>query len=290
MKIHRIKYHEIDFDAYNHCIESSPFGTVYAMSWYLDASCPQWELLMADNYRYVMPLPVKKKFGIRYSMQPLFCQQLGIFSMETISLDVYNQFIKAIPYCYYHLQLNSGNRFDSLDIQLRDNFELNLNRPYSEMRENYSQNFERNIKKSKKNRLYTDKKVKLDDYFEIVKHNSEKPLIQKLSPIFRELIQQIQDKVTIEIQCVRDESDTILSAVLFLHWKNRIYYLFSVSSPKGKITQSMSFLLDQLIQDYAGQAFILDFEGSSVPNIARFYHSTGAIKTPYPVIKRMGLK
>ncbi|MDR1631378.1 MAG: hypothetical protein LBR97_00560, partial [Dysgonamonadaceae bacterium] len=73
MKIEWLKHEEIDFQAYNRCIESSSFGAVYAMSWYLDAVSPFWELLMAENYRYVMPLPVKRKFRIKYLMQPLFC-------------------------------------------------------------------------------------------------------------------------------------------------------------------------------------------------------------------------
>ena len=288
MKIKRIKHQEIDFDAYNHCVESSPFGTVYAMSWYLDAVSPQWEVLMADNYRYVMPLPVKKKMGISYLTQPYFCQQLGIFSTEPISLNIYNQLVKAIPYFFYRIQLNPGNRFDGFHTQLRDNFELNLNRPYSEIRENYGQNFDRNIKKSKKIRLYIDKKTKLDTFFEIVKNNAGERPIQNLLPLFKEMIMKIQEKVSIEIQCVKDESDSVLSAALFLRWRKRIYYLLPVSTPEGKATQSMSFLLDQLIQEYAEQALILDFEGSSIPNVARFYQGTGAVKTSYPLIKRIG--
>ncbi|GHT72933.1 hypothetical protein AGMMS50262_03080 [Bacteroidia bacterium] len=285
MKIFRLTYKEIDLEAYDRCVEKSSFGSVYAMSWYLDAVSPQWEVLMADDYRYVVPLPVKKKFGIRYLTQPYFCQQLGIFSTEEISLSIYNEFIKAIPYSFYHLQLNTGNVFAGRFSELRDNFVLNLNRPYTEIRENYGSNFSKNIKKSKKYNLYTDKKIKFDEFLNLIRsHTSGRP-IENLLPIFNHLIQKIQEKVIIEIRGIRDEKDTIQAVALFLRWKNRLYFLLNASTPEGKVTHSMSFLLDNVIQDYAGQDLILDFEGSSIPNIARFYQSTGAVKTSFPVIR-----
>ena len=81
MYIKFVPHNEIDFAAYDRCIEQSSFGTIYAMSWYLNAVNSAWNLLVLDDYRYVMPLPFKRKFGIPYSFQPPFslasCEDTG---------------------------------------------------------------------------------------------------------------------------------------------------------------------------------------------------------------------
>ncbi len=55
---------QIDRALWDKTIESSPYGMIYALSWYLDIVCPDWEALVSDNYEQVMPLPVKKKMGL----------------------------------------------------------------------------------------------------------------------------------------------------------------------------------------------------------------------------------
>jgi hypothetical protein len=47
--------------------------------WHLDRTAVVWDALVWGDYEFVMPLPVRKKWGIQYVYQPLFCQQLGIF-------------------------------------------------------------------------------------------------------------------------------------------------------------------------------------------------------------------
>ena len=39
---------------------SSCNGFSFALSWYLDASCDNWDALIADDYTAVMPLPYRK--------------------------------------------------------------------------------------------------------------------------------------------------------------------------------------------------------------------------------------
>jgi hypothetical protein len=57
-------------------------GIVYAYSWYLDIVSPGWDALVKDDYKSVMPLTWRKKYGIKYLYQPFFTQQLGVFSSD----------------------------------------------------------------------------------------------------------------------------------------------------------------------------------------------------------------
>jgi hypothetical protein len=244
---------------------------------------------MAENYRYVMPLPVKRKFRIKYLMQPLFCQQLGVFSTRQLTAEVIENFIAAIPYFFYHIQLNAGNIFRSVSLKTKNNFELDLSLSYQEIQKNYSKNFLRNIKKAKKANLHTIKETDLETFRKVIENNSDgRPIKQQISVYF-EIIRCIKKETAATIWSVEDENSGILSVALFLYWKDRIYYMLPVSTPEGKAKQSMSFLLDKLIQMYAGEKFTLDFEGSSLPNIARFYQSTGANNACFPVIIHPGL-
>jgi hypothetical protein len=286
MKIHHLKYGQIDFKAYDHCIESSPYGMIYAMSWYLDAVSPHWELLMADNYRYVMPLPVKQKWGIKYLMQPLFCQQLGIFSMQQLTAEICQSFIAGIPYFFYHIQLNAGNVFDFAGTRMRDNFVLDLNKPYSDIQKNYRKNFVRNIKRAEKETLCVEKDTAWDTFRQTVKNNCGSRPIQYSLNVFGSIIQHIRKSTIVEIWSIKNESQEILASAFFVRWKSKTYYLLPVSTPEGKEKQSMSFLLDQYIRTYSGEKLMLDFEGSSIPNIARFYKSVGASNACYPVITK----
>jgi hypothetical protein len=69
-----------------------------------------------------------------------------------------------------------------------------------------------------------------------------------------------------------------------VQWKNRVYYLLCATTPEGKQKQSMSFLLNQWIETHADRKLILDYEGSSLLTIAKYYANTGAVNAPYPVI------
>jgi hypothetical protein len=82
---------------------------------------------------------------------------------------------------------------------------------------------------------------------------------------------------------VRDEKTSeILAGAFFVLWKNRFYYLLPVSTPQGKKVRAMRFLIDRFIAEFAGQNYVIDFEGSSVPSVAQFYQSFGALPEFYP--------
>ena len=106
MRIYYLKNQEINFKAYDFCVENSTQGTIYATSWYLNIVSPGWELLMADDYNYVMPIPVKKKLFFKYAIQPPLSQQLGVFSLKELTIDIFQSFIKHIPYRYCNFFLN----------------------------------------------------------------------------------------------------------------------------------------------------------------------------------------
>lgn len=70
MKLIKLSHKEIDFEKWDKTILSSDLPLVFAQSFYLTATCPNWEALIMGDYESVFPLPVKSKFGFRYLPQP----------------------------------------------------------------------------------------------------------------------------------------------------------------------------------------------------------------------------
>jgi hypothetical protein len=77
------------------------------------------------------------------------------------------------------------------------------------------------------------------------------------------------------------ENGKLLSIVLLLRDKERLYLMVSVTGPEGRTKGANHILIDRLIQEFAGSNLYLDFEGSDQPGIAHFYKNFGAFDQPY---------
>ena len=77
-----IKRKDLEVEKYDACIENSLQSRVYAFSWYLDIVADNWDVLVLDDYKAVMPIPWKKKYFIRYVHPPLWLLELGVFSLD----------------------------------------------------------------------------------------------------------------------------------------------------------------------------------------------------------------
>src|ERR1035437_8944019 len=138
MQIIHLRNKTIDYQRWDFCITQSHNHLTYAYSWYLDIVSPDWEALVSEDYEYIMPLPVKSRYGIPYLVQPVLTQQLGIFSKKEIDEDIVEEFIKQIPYFSYELNLNETNFYAKALIY--PNFVLNLRQTYNQINACYSKN------------------------------------------------------------------------------------------------------------------------------------------------------
>jgi hypothetical protein len=62
-----------------------------------------------------------------------------------------------------------------------------------------------------------------------------------------------------------------------------------VSNKEGKDTLAMFSIVDKIIKNYANSNFTLDFYGSTIQTIARFYESFGAEINFYSEIKHLSI-
>jgi len=290
MIIKHLKHSEIDKNLWDEKIYQSKNGVLYAMSWYLDVASPGWEALVIDNYSLVMPLPLKSKYGLKYLIQPFYTQQLGVFSDNEISLNTFQKFIEAIPYKLYRLQLNAGNCFNQEKGLLKPNFTLSLDKSYDEIKAKYNQNCKRNLKKSDKVHQKVKDNISVEQYLNFIETNLVfKPIKGIMSVLKSILIVTLKNDSAKILSVVSEDTNEILASVFLVYWKNRIYYLMPGSSQKGKEFNSMVFLVDKLIKQNSERDILIDFEGSSIEGVARFYKGFGALPEYYPLLNYNGL-
>jgi len=290
-----IKYltaEEINKDRWDLCINNSINSTVYAQSWYLDMVAGEWDALVEGNYESVFPLVSRKKWGIHYLYQPAFTQQLGIFSGKVLSEELVSRFIAAIPakFKFAEFNLNTYNKpgKGKFNVHHWKNHELDLIKPYERIHKNYSTNLKRNLNKAEKNNLEVLKNVKPDNIITLFReHRGKKVSGPKEEDyiMFTRLIYAAIYKGLAMTYGAYDQKNQLCAGIIFIRSKNKVIFLFSGLSEKGRKELAMPYLIDYFIRENAQKHLTLDFEGSNDPNLARFYKSFGSKEIYYPHIE-----
>lgn len=291
MKIQHLRHNEIDTEKWEKTILNSVNGNIYAFSWYLNIVSENWEALVLDDYEAVMPLPTKNVFGFNILRQPLFTQQLGVFSPHIQLVNNIQPFTEYIHshFRYISLQFNKHNALPLNELQgiviKKNNFELDLIPSYNYLWGKYHSNTKRNILKARQNQITVKtNSINAETFTTFIKkyvglkvpHLSDKEY-QKIKQIVEFSLRYKFG----ELYSAYDEKNRIIATVLFTFTHQRAYYLFAASSPIGKEKRAMFLLIDEFIKKYAEKNVILDFEGSMIPGLARFYESYGATNCNY---------
>jgi hypothetical protein len=293
VKISYVKRNDINTSKWDGCINRSVNGIVYAFSWYLDIVCDDWDALIADDYSAVFPLPYKTKYGIKYIYQPFFTQQLGVFSTWSISNDLVNQFLNAIPDDFRLIALNL-NTFIKVDypkakVLPRVTYHLDLIEPYSALVARYSTNNKRNIFKAIAYNITVVKGLSAFSLIELKKQNAKVPLKQSHYDVLTKLITQSVGNGVGELYGAYTDKNELCAGALFLKSNGKVIYLLASTNQEGKDTRAMFALVDFFINQNSESPLVLDFEGSNIESIARFYAGFGASPCEYShmVINRL---
>jgi hypothetical protein len=283
-QIRFVKRTDIDEEKWSRCIENAPNSRVYANYWYLDHISDSWDALVFGDYEFVMPLPNRRKYGFSYVYQPAFCQQLGIFPEpgSQIAWLFYEELYQR--FSYSDIQLNAENQLaktDSMHFAHRNNYVLTLNQTYNQLAAKFSTNTRRNISKAIKNKLQFVAGIQPDEYLQFNKANLNYAISEKELIMLKKLVAFGQFRGNGQICGVYSEKNELCAAVFFCRWKNRIIYLNAVSNSDGKENGGMFLLVDTIIRLNAESNTKLDFEGSMVLGVARFYAGFGATAEIY---------
>jgi len=286
----------IDENKWNNCINHSFNGNLYGYSWFLDIVGGEWDALVENDYERVFPLVHRRKFGISYVYQPFFTQQLGLYSTTKLDAEGLAAFIKAIPLKFKQVEinLNTLNKVEEVSIKLipQLNHELDLIHSYEKIREGYSSNLVRNLKKPEKAGLTISKNIKPDDIIDLFRKNRGKEITHLCDKDYLQLKRiayTCMYKGIANIQGVYDQHNQLCAGAFFILSNNKAIFLFSGLNEEGREAGAMPFLIDSFIHEHAGRHLTFDFDGSNDPSLARFYKSFGSKECIYQrvVINRL---
>lgn len=290
MAIAYLPYQLIDKTKWDNCINNAGNGLIYATSIYLDTMSENWDALVLDDYKIVMPLTWKKKYSIHYLYQPFFIACLGVFGKK-VDAALVNDFLAAIPpkFKYCDIYLNHGNFFQLENFKLyeRMNYVLPLNEPYLKIYDGFRDNIKRNIKKAEKLNCIVEKDFAVDDVIVLARGQSQDfaAYTKKDFDRFKKLYQLLHKKKQAITYGVYSATKELVASCVFFFFKNRAYYILVGNHPNGKTIGASHALVNAFIKDNGGKNILLDFEGSDIRNLAFFYSSFGAVEEKYVGLK-----
>ncbi len=299
---------EINSKQWDSFVERSWNGLPYAYSWYLDiVTKGRWKALINADNSAVMPLPLAPlRFGFRqmlkrrtgwhtWVLQPLFCQQLGLFAERPLQKDETTVFLKELFRNFPKIAVYCLNENMSLPkkilagaYKMRTNYLLDLNRAYKEIRRGYSASHRRALKKSKEAWQYKESCAFSETFFQNhARYLGKKTgLNQRAYRRWATLAQTVMHKKQGFFARVKNHQKTVCAEAFILQSHNRLIYQGGYVLPEAQARMPMHALFDGLIQRHAGQKLLLDFEGSDLPGVAEFFRRFGAQKRSYGCVWR----
>jgi len=288
-----LAYSEINRVRWDECVSSSVNSLVYATSWYLDTVTNQsWQAIIYGDYEFVMPLPVRRKFGINYLPTPPFVQQLGVFGPQAADEELCNAFVqialKIVP--FIELNFNWMNTFKDepkFQISTRTNLILNLNLSYEQIQSGYSENMIRNIRKAEKAGIRFNS-TSVRSVIQLFREDRGATLPVATSDWYNTL-DQLYNVAALRKRgaCfgAYDPNGILVAGMFVIEWQGRSTFLFSGNSASGKNSGALPALIDDYIKNHRQNALIFDFEGSDDAGLRRFYESFGAVESNYVHLK-----
>ncbi|MFT4033230.1 MAG: hypothetical protein QM669_12475 [Siphonobacter sp.] len=297
MVLQLVRRAQLNISDYDACVRASSEGTIYGLSWWLDIVSPDWDTVVwkdGNQYKAVLPIPIRKRYGIRFVHQPLFCQFLAIYSADPLSETNQKAFLNFVLKQYRFVasfQL-AGEPFlqdgPTLKITKFCTYTLSLERPYASISAGYNRDRKMNLKRSGKVAWQRVKGTEIQTLGTIFRAEHENQIVGGADQSAYELLEELF-KATEQRHCSElwyAELDGLRQAGTWLvTWKNRCIYLFNAATQVGRNGNARTYLLDQYFRQMAGQAIVFDFESPAIDDIAGFYASFGGKAEPYYEIR-----
>lgn len=281
MQVTLLPSKKIDKQKWDDCIKSSSNNLIYATSVYLDCMADNWDGFIADDYNIVMPVPWRKKYGIKYCYNVAFVQQLGVFgkNLEQKDIDVFIEHFQK-NYKYGDYAFNYLNQ--AKNAQQRNNYILILSSKYEILKQFYLSHLEKNLHKAK-NFLLKYESGDIDTSIEMFRklyaHRFKNVTLNDYKN-FTALCKLKEKENNIIVRKVCNDTE-ILAAVLIMKDERRLYNLMVSVTQTGRQQSAGPFLYNELIKEFSHTGMLLDFEGSDITGIEFFYKGFGAVNQPY---------
>lgn len=306
LEIHIFSQAELDPGKWDAFIENSPQGGIYALHGYASAVAGEWQAAIVsqgERWLAVMPFAAKQKWGLKYSLQPLFCQYWGVFfapqagntykqlSQQRKCLELLLPVLEPFrlvkyrlsPHCEYLLPFH----WDSFTLKPRFTYILDIAAEEEMLWSQFASPLQRQIKKGKKLQLKVEKVYDEQVLLDMI-HLQQKAGHDILEgakngeALLKGVISYLQKSDLGELFAVTDEKGLVLAAGLFAYFKSSCLYLIGTFDPAQRDSGAMSQLMwHAILRAKEKNCEIFDFEGSMIASIEGFFRKFGARPQTY---------
>ena len=288
MKIHFLRNEEIDQTKWNSCVHYANNGNVFGYMWYLNNVTKNWDGLIEDEYKSVLPLIWQPKIlKTKVIYRPVLVRSAGIYSVNMLSKQRVSAFLNAIPKEYQQIEmtLNEGVKpADELDFehQQMGTYQLLLNQDYPTIFNNYNEDVKTLLEKAEALELTSAsnlKPEKLADFYKA--HTTDKIHVEEKFHALQRIMYNAMHRGIGFATGVFDKDNNLLAADFFIFSHGKLMSLLGVTSPKGRAINAHILLVDRIIQTNARRPIILDFNSNE-----KWFGGFGAKEIPYFSISR----
>lgn len=277
--IKKLKYKEIDFSRYDKCLERSVQKNRYAKKEVLDLLCESWELLVYGDYEYVMPVPVKKKLGLRIVLMPLFCQQLGVFGpeinekMELKFLKYLQKNYKIYSYSFNYLNLAKQN------LHRKKNYFIECT-DYQLLRKSYFKGRKSTVKTAQ---YLQFQEVKAENYLNFIGDNFKGLDKKGDMKLFFDYMKFLEAENSLKLFASFKE-ENLTNIAITIEDDDCFSLLGLINDDQYRSDNGASFLVDRILKENINKKSF-NFMGGSIRGIEIFFKSFGSVLQEYPALE-----
>mgnify|MGYP000736310295 CR=1 FL=1 len=279
-------HQELDYDAWDACVESTPHPQPYGFSWYLNWVAPNWGAVVYGNYEAVLPVFPQEKWRVSFSTRPFGTQQLGPFAKVPLSAELLAAMVdlamQHVTYGEFFISHNTPLPLDWTPQQLT-NLELHLDAQAVPVASLYSKQIKRNLKKAAQSEAEWAQWTTLEEAVQLWQRT-----VQEKTNIHDAHLERLQRLMEFchyqgrgQLLSLTDSTNSLVAAQFWILYQGRATLLLNAASSWAKSQGLPTLLIDRAIDLWSGRVAVFDFEGSSIPGLHRFYSGFGAQDRPY---------
>ncbi len=289
-----------DWDAF---VNQSSQGNIYHLHAYLSHLLPKWQAVVVMEGTQIVaafPFALKTKATIQYGLQPYFSQYLGILFLDKSEnaskrLEFQKKAIQLIheniPPSAKYLSYNFAPEFDyelpliwlGWDQKSLFTYWVDIRKGYNVFLGECASHVRREIKKSDSTGLVIKMENNPETVINILK-TAKPEAVRQISPHFFEaLCANARHYFDAGKSCclIGYDGDTPIAGIIyFFHGRKMIYYQGS-TLPAYKNAGIMSKIIAESVRLNEGKYDYLDFDGSMIEAIERFFRGFGATPVRY---------
>jgi len=263
VKLFYLTRDKIDTIRYDKCVEHSVNGSLFAYSWYLDIVSPNWDVIVDEHYKCVMPLPFLISKRKKRIFQPSFTPYLVIISNYLLVPSLTSNFIQEVDahFSSISLVLNKMNAYCNLkniSFSKITFYELDLILNYNNLYHNYLKEGKESVKDQ--NNFDFKKEINLSQllhFWALNSYQSSHQYVEKEVTVFKALIEELINKNVCKIKACYSSKGELCTVSVWV-WSNyKLLLIFYLSNKEAIDKQLLVLSIDSIIQEHATKAISL---------------------------------